>query len=434
MKVQLSCQTFIPVIKEITHRMRDPDTLKQILLEADSFWEDLSMAEGYPAVLLLFAMLDRFFPGEGWDDAAHAYVLKIREVIETAGIVRASFYGGLSGVCFALQQASRGGIRYQRLLATLNAHLQKQVEMNYLLPLRDNLRKGQPSSPALYGLIQGVVGIGIYGLNNIFVPSFVQQTKSILRVLVNLTKPFEFENKTVPGWYVPPSMLSEEEKLRFPEGHARFGLVQGASGILAFLAIAFLRGVFVEGQKEAMAYLSSWLRDHRVEAGEVSFWPAAIAFDSNASPMDSEADIQPCYDSSLGIARSLFLAGRALRSSSLQEFALNAFRSLLLEGQTSWNAIGPTVRYGVAGLLLMTSQMAHEAKASDLNEKTLILNEALWDYYRPEVPFGFRSFNGYAQTDRAGLLDGVSGILLTLLDPKGLSYWWNAPFLIGDGS
>jgi hypothetical protein len=66
------------------------------------------------------------------------------------------------------------------------------------------------------------------------------------------------------------------------------------------------------------------------------------------------------------------------------------------------------------------------------------LKKLLWDFYRPEHPFGFKDYNpshgqGYAQLDQAGLLEGASGVLLTLLSLENPTSWWHAPFLVGHG-
>ena len=188
-----------------------------------------------------------------------------------------------------------------------------------------------------------------------------------------------------------------------------------------------------------MEHLANWIRDRHIKSGETIFWEKVIPFENELSDT-KELEFstkESCYDRSIGISKAIFLAGKALRNHSLKEFALNSFRSLITNSQNDWNLIGPTFRHGISGLLLVTQQMAHETKASDLSEKVLFFKETLFEFYRPDYTFGFRDCNfegGKVEVEHVGLLDGVSGILLTLLSLEGLSSWWHAPFLIGDGS
>ena len=107
--------------------------------------------------------------------------------------------------------------------------------MNYLIPLKHNLKNSLPSHPYLYNLIQGIPGIGVYSLNNIFLFSFLNLTKTILRLLINLTKPIKIEKRMAPGWYVPCSFLHlEEEKTRYAKGNFNLGLSHGDFRCLLF--------------------------------------------------------------------------------------------------------------------------------------------------------------------------------------------------------
>ena len=89
-------------VKEIANRLKDPESVKAIVLHPenrnpdplfqDHPWADLSFSGGYPAILLLFTELDRLFPDEKWDLAAHVYVVKIKEMIEKQGIGNFSLF------------------------------------------------------------------------------------------------------------------------------------------------------------------------------------------------------------------------------------------------------------------------------------------------------------------------------------------------------
>jgi lantibiotic biosynthesis protein len=454
MKTLAKSPQILDLIKNIAQGMRDPDLVKQIITKErnrnpnplypeinHSFWEEHSVGGGYTGVLPLFAELDRLFPEEKWDDASHAYILKIKHSIEQQPITHFSLYGGLAGTCLALQQVVQTRGRYEKLLTTLNNHLLKNVEEKYLIPLNDNISKGEPSHPSLYELIQGVVGVGLYGLNNLSLPPFADLVNRILEVLVARVKPIKFEGNWVPGWFVPTNFLfSDAEKHNFPQGRFNLGLSHGIPGVLAFLAIASLKGVQVNGQKEAIQIISTWLQDYRRVDQGACFWESGISYEDRNSTIKErpfEGRDAWCYGTP-GVARSLFLAGRALGNETLKQSALDSFCSLFLRTREAWLLPGPTFCHGISGLLMITLLMAKETPSPLLQDRVNQLEQTLISYYSSENPFGFKDFSQtregtFAEIDRIDLLEGTPAILLTLLSLHAPTSWWHAPFLIGEG-
>lgn len=129
----------LQLIQDIVSNMRDPSSVKAIaidpanvnpdpLIPASPPWSDLSLSNGYPSLLLFFSMLERLGVVEDGKAISHVYVLKIKEAIEAQGLADLSLFGGVSGICFALQQASSEGGRYQRMLHNLHAFLLERVD------------------------------------------------------------------------------------------------------------------------------------------------------------------------------------------------------------------------------------------------------------------------------------------------------------------
>lgn len=456
MECDIANQQILGLVKEIADGMRDPDFVKSIVQHPDNqnpdpidpglahdHWSDLSLGGGYPGVILLLAELDRLYPNEKWDAAVHAYVLKIKESIETKGISSPSMYGGLAGVCFALQLASRGESRYKRLISTLNVHLLQEVRRCYMIPLQENLRNRQPSPMSLYDAIQGLSGIGVYYLNNLPLPSFRSDLEEILRLLIALTQPLEVEGRLVPGWYVAShDLFLEEDRKRYTKGNFNLGLAHGVPGILAFLSIASLRGVLVEGQNEAVEYIAAWLQSHCSQYNDAYFWRTVISFEEETNRTNTVHSFSGrdawCYGTP-GVSSALFLAGKALQNEQIKTFALNSFLSVFTRTRKEWFLPGPTFCHGFSGLLLITHEIARGTSSVFLEKQVKMLAQDLLQFYSASHPFGFKEFElsksgKYAQIDQAGLLEGASGVLLTLLSLGNPTSGWAAPFLIGEGA
>lgn len=448
--------TLLKLVKEIAHRMHNPDDVRIRVLDANNcnphslnqstVWGGISL-EGYAGPLLLFAELDQLFPHEQWDAIAHSYVLKIKTTLEVEGIhaMPASLFGGLAGLCFALHQASKGRSRYERFIAALTEHLLERVEKNYLIPLRDHLNHGKPSPMYLYDLIQGIAGVGVYSLNCLFDPSLLHLSEEIARTLIGLTRDIQVQGKWVPGWLVPSSYQHlEQDRHRYPLGNFNLGLSHGVTGILAFLSVSLLRGISVEGQKEAIEKIATWLQSYRKEDQGTLFWPPLITFEEEVTAAKNRYSSFSgrdawCYGTP-GIARTLFLAGEALKNNSLKAFALDSFCSIFKRTREQWWLPGPTCCHGIAGLLLLTLQMANDTQEKSLKEQVVLLHQLLMGFYSSEHPFGFKDYSpcsnkGYIELDHIGLLEGSTGVLLTLLSVANRSStsWWHAPFLVGYG-
>lgn len=448
MKPVIEKMDTLSLVKEIAERMKNPEYVKQIIVDPKNQnpnpvfhqiqWDDLSISGGYSSLLLLHSQLDQLFPEEKWDAAAHAYVLKIKEVIELKGFHSLSLYGGLTGVCFSIQQASRNGTRYQKLLSSLNQLLFTQLEKTYLLPIRENLETGRSSSPSLYDLIQGIVGIGLYGLKNL-TPEFLPVVEEMVRLTVRLTEPIKIENTWVPGWHFSREhQFLEQEKQAFPKGNFNLGLAHGVPGLMGFLALALLHGINVEGIKEGITRVAEWLKQWRRELNGIDFWDSNISFEEQIAGRFTESRRYSrqawCYGTP-GVARSLYIAGVALQNSELKQFALDSFCDLFLKNPKDWNLPGPTFCHGISGLLMITYLMARDTHSSFIEEKVKYLERTLLEFYRPEIPFGFRDFEpskdgSYVEIDRASILEGSQGVLLTLLSLHCPKISWHLPFLI----
>lgn len=402
-------------------------------------WNDLALADGYPSILLFFAELQRLgMVDENHENIAHQYVLKIKEALEKKGCEHFSLFGGISGICFALQQASCNGKRYQRMLDGLHNYLFQNIERVYLEPFRHNLNHHKPIFAFFYDPIQGICGIGRYLLEMLSFPHFFEVTQEIVQLLVRFTHPITIDGKSIPGWYSSPEdPLNSNHGSNHPRGNFNLGLAHGVTGALAFLAIALLRGVEVKGQREAIQNIASWLCEKSFLEQNTIQWPSLITWEEEVEkmpPMKLPCKDAWCYGSP-GIARSLFLAGNALQNEQLKSFAAKAFRDVFFRPQSDWGLPGPMLCHGIAGLLLISRSMAKEKECQDLIPKVKELEKTLLSFYTPDALYGFQDVepckNGMtAQINKVGLLSGATGVFLTLLTADNSQSKWHLPFLI----
>lgn len=448
------------LIKEIAERLKNPE---EVLAKMNNDpipekhnrprpWHPLSLSHGYPGILYLFASLDELSPNESWDQVAHGYVLKIKETIEMSGVTNLSLFGGLTGCCLAIQQASKGKTRYRKLLESLNNFLFQKVQDTYFSPLQEKIELKIPVSPNLYDPISGICGIGIYALKNQDCPLSIEYLQKALFFCISLTKDIKIGNHLLPGWYVPRHyQFTDSDKDFYPLGNFNLGIAHGVAGILAFLSISVLSGICINGQMEAIQKIVDWICSKKKEKKGAVSWPYRISFEEELSGTIqdfSESTMEAwCYGTA-GLSRVLYLAGKALKSKDLKELSVEAFEGIFQRVDLTHHFSTPSFCHGLAGFLTLTRLMARDTESIEIKKWIHKIEDAILEFYDPNHPFGFKDFEplqlensslnpGFEVAsseiipfDKLGLLEGVSGILLSLFPifPKNNS--WTAPFLI----
>lgn len=451
----LSDEAVSSFIKEIAYRMSDPEKVVELVSLPSNInpstsqlsWMPLSLSHGYPGLLLLFATLDQCFPEDNWDKISHQYVLKIKEVIEKEGVSDFSIFGGLSGVCFAIEQASRKKTRYQKLLGNLENYLIEGVKKDFFPLLEEKIFLGLPARMDTYDAISGVTGIGSYFLRDKASASGMTFIKKIIELLIGLCRDIRVGGQLVPGWYVPShfQFLQHDKKI-YPKGNFNLGLAHGATGILAFLSICLLNGIELPGQTETIEKIARWLQVNKRVNQWGDYWVDHIAFEKQADHSDSPFIYDAwCYGSA-GVVRALYLAGKALDAPEILQTAQSGFNAIENRIQQEMSGLNsPTFCHGYAGLLLMTYLMSRDLNSPSWSQLRDQLLQKLFSFYRETYPFGFKDFEPLfgdqfilnqldqakmIEIDKVGVLEGVSGILLSLISCISNKTDWALPFLI----
>ena len=304
----LNSTSTLSVVRSIAENMLDLDRIKEIVLSTGNqnhdllfpirLWDDLSISGGYSGLLLFFAEMKRQFGNETWDLPSHHCVLKIKSALETQGINSFSMFGGLSGICYAIQQVTEGGTRYQRLLNSLNRLLLDGVKLKFLSEINEKFKLKQTQSPSHYDAIQGISGIGLYYLKNLETEPFLKDAVEMVRLCVELTKSIEIEGEMFPGWYVSFEDLTEYDKKKFPKGNFNLGLSHGIPGVLVFLSLALQHGIKIEGQVEAIECIAFWLQEKQKRDHLGCYWEQQVSFEDESSkrkqPQENSQRMEAC--------------------------------------------------------------------------------------------------------------------------------------------
>jgi hypothetical protein len=383
-------------------------------------WQDHSLAQGYSGLALLFGHLDYAFPQHGWDQVAHDYLRRAVAGLERLPAVGGGLWGGVAGVALAADVLSRGGQRYVQLSLQLDAAV-----MTWTRATADELLRYNGGVPvARFDVISGLVGVGRYllGRKNNAAREVLLQA---LAAIVALTG----DEVGVPRWFTPPEHLDAANRDRFPHGNLNCGLAHGMPGLLAFLALAELRGMTVQGGHAAIRRLADWLAGNRQDDQFGPGWPTAVDVDPERRQARSRDGW--CYGAP-GVARALWLAGQAIRDRSAQQLAVDAMKAVFGRPAAARNIDSPTFCHGVAGLLGITSLFARDCQDPCFVAAVGTLTDQLISLHEPDSLLGYRSRErARVEIDQPGLLDGAPGVLLALMVATGQAPAdWGRPFLL----
>ncbi|MBN2908803.1 lanthionine synthetase C family protein [Polycladomyces sp. WAk] len=428
------------ISQTISERLIDPIAVRRIVKQPDNVsvtgatpWGDISLSHGYPGCVLLFAHWDWYEPGQQWDYHAHQHILQIKEYLEEKGAGSISLFSGLSGVAFACQAASREGERYVRFLDLVNTAIIREVD-RLIERDRERRKKERGVSPKVYDVISGLSGIGRYLLNNPQNGELSLALEKVLHYLIELCEMTEVDNHMVPGWFIPRKyQFLEREMTLFPHGNFNCGMAHGIPGPLALLSLASLRNYRVDKQLETIRNISDWLlrRMHEDEYGPL--WPDRIRFEDEIQEKKSEKYFTReawCYGTP-GVSRSMYLAGKALEDDDLKDIAIRSLKASLSRPEELQKLESPTFCHGKTGLMQILIRMAWETGEECFIQHAETLAVQVMGMFQEEAPFGYQDIEGGKRLDKAGLLEGVSGIGLALMSLKDEKYWdWDAAFLI----
>jgi hypothetical protein len=432
----------VAIAREVASRLQVRDQVEAAVVAATQqtaypksvHWQPYGVAQGYAGLAIMCGYLDACFPGEDWDVIGYHYIETAARAAERTNYLPADLFSGLSGLAFATWYLSQDGKRYRKLLAAVEEVLLPQtIELaNRLATQKKDVSVGQ------FDLISGLSGVGAYLLCRKEDPQVAATLRAVLNGLVELTK----EEAGLPRWYTPAHLLWEEMLRLTPYGNLNCGLAHGIPGPLGVLSLAQHTGIEVDGMRDAIERLMSWLFRYRQDDTWGVNWPTAVPLEADGSvalmntPVGPTSALAPsrtawCYGSP-GIARSLWFAGEALDNSEYRELAVGAMEAVYHRPLHVRRIDSPTFCHGVAGLLQITLRFAHDTGLPQFTEAAPVLCEQLLSLYNPDTLLGYYSLEPAGnRVDHPGLLDGVPGVVLVLLAAAtSMEPTWDRLFLL----
>ncbi|MFC0844005.1 lanthionine synthetase C family protein [Streptomyces noboritoensis] len=342
-------------VDEVAARLRTPEAVAVSGTRADS------LGAGHPGVALLFTTLAADRDGDA-RTVAHGHLAAATRA--DGGLHAAGLYTGMAAVAFAARLAATGPDTYRSLLTTLTPRI-ADAAVQRARQLSTAREAGTGVASHQYDVVSGVAGLARLLLA---LDPRGTALRHCLQALTDLAEPVATGQGTLPGWWSAGGPGRDTPSPDFPRGHLNLGLAHGIPGPLAVLALALEQGVRVPGQEEAVARLADWLAQRRSEDAYGPYWAMVLG------PEDELAGVLPpspatraawCYGSP-GVARALFLAGRALGEPGWRRTAARALHAALARPAATRALEGAGLCHGTGGLLHIAALVAYDAADEEL--------------------------------------------------------------------
>nr|WP_172692225.1 lanthionine synthetase C family protein [Paeniclostridium sordellii]AUO31847.1 hypothetical protein [Paeniclostridium sordellii] len=369
------------------------------------------------SILLVLSKCDGYLSEDNLEAAIYKYMKILNKNINNV-IYKPGLYGGLSTVAFSVYMVSKKYPYYEKSLKRLNEII---VEITY--KLIEDIENRDSLTMDDYDIISGTSGIAIY--LSLFKDEYI--TKCIMRIneyLVSIIKEKEVYGELVPGMHITSeNQYLDEDKEFYKKGNFNLSLAHGMCSPLVALSISYELGIIVDKQRESIEYILDILDKFKIENEESMSWIGMISFEEFTNFNSSLYEFQPraswCYGTP-GIARSIYLASRAINDNFKLEISKKAFNYLCKsEGIDKWQLTSPTICHGFSGMIAILKLMLIDEKNDMYLSPLKSAIESTIAFYDSQNKYLFKNIEDYGDRieheDKLDFLVGTSGVILSLL-------------------
>ncbi|ADL53923.1 lanthionine synthetase C family protein [Clostridium cellulovorans] len=398
------------VIIDLGKKFSSLEYIKNQLSKNSSMNQELLFA--LPSINILMGQLIKQYDEDLFKISAHNNIVLLNGRISEYCNDISSFYG-YSLIGFSTLAISNNKNLYKNFLEGLNKYI--------VIGVNNIVKQEELISMPVCECINGLAGIGRYLLEFKEVSSVLEAIKGILIFLIKLTKKKITANKyEVRKWFIEYESQSEIEKKNYSYGHTRIGMAHGIVGILSLLAIAKIQGVEVEGQEEAIKDILSYLYKFRIEEKGLVYWPYKVGIEERQGAKDA-VNYMPswCYGSG-GIARAIYLAGKAIEDDYYIEDSISCIRKFCALDIDKLGFISPTFCHGYSGWLHIVNLFYKDTGEKEFEPVINNLASRILTYYNEDNPLGFKNLEyddnlEVIEEDHISFVRGTVSVLLPLL-------------------
>jgi len=361
----------------------------------NTFFEK-SLSHGIPSLILMYSSLYKITKQEKYMVVSQVYIEKLVEIVSKDGIESPSLYAGTAGIALAIREASLSGKYYTKLLNSLHRLLKKQIQEKLIISL-SNIDKGI-IEPFDYDMVNGFSGIVNYLI---------------------LEREYFLEELKQIGTYLLKYIETILNKVTNCSVGLKNGLDLGiAHGIVGpMLALAKLKSENI--LKEDMGIVNEAIKLVFLCRRDDKLWPGKI-YSNNIINLDFKnlpTRMAWCYGTP-GVAFALFKICQLMNLNYIDEIIESLVNHL---HSTEKNIYSPSMCHGLAGVAFIYDFIGRNNSNVELTDFSDSLRKKIITLFSEEKVFGYTDKEKIGDVEvnleSVGILQGVTGIVLFLLNP-----------------
>jgi lanthionine synthetase len=343
----------------------------------------------------MYSSLYKVTEQENYLILSNLYVEKLVEIISEEGIESPSLYAGTSGISLAVREASMSGKYYTKLLNSLHYLLKEQVREKLAISL-SNIDKGI-IEPYDYDMVNGFSGITNYLI---------------------LEREYFFEELSQVGIYLLKyieTILNKVACSADMEFELDLGIAHGIVGPILTLAKLKSEKIIQENVTDKLNKVVSMVLSFRRTD---KLWPGKI-YSNNILNIDFgnlPTRMAWCYGTP-GTALALFKTCQLVNLN----YTNDIIESLIAQIRSSEkNTFSLSICHGLAGVAFVYDMIGNKNTNKELISFANDLRQRIITSFSTAKVFGYsdreKIGNDLIELESVGILQGVSGIVLFLLD------------------
>ena len=361
----------------------------------NTFFEK-SLSHGIPSLILMYSSLYKITKQEKYMVVSQVYIEKLVEIVSKDGIESPSLYAGTAGIALAIREARLSGKYYTKLLNSLHRLLKKQIQEKLIISL-SNIDKGI-IEPFDYDMVNGFSGIVNYLI---------------------LEREYFLEELKQIGTYLLKYIETILNKVTNCSVGLKNGLDLGiAHGIVGpMLALAKLKSENI--LKEDMGIVNEAIKLVFLCRRDDKLWPGKI-YSNNIINLDFKnlpTRMAWCYGTP-GVAFALFKICQLMNLNYIDEIIESLVNHL---HSTEKNIYSPSMCHGLAGVAFIYDFIGRNNSNVELTDFSDSLRKKIITLFSEEKVFGYtdkeKIVDVEVNLESVGILQGVTGIVLFLLNP-----------------
>lgn len=386
----------------------------------------LTLSSGLPGLILLSSELTSLTSERKYSVRTGKYVNFLVKQMRNYGVLSDSLFSGVSGIGISILHLVEEHPEYHNLLISFNEYIKY-----YTLSKIENIDI-KKISPTDYDIIEGVSGVLVYLLSQ-----EQDENDYIINRIINFLSEFSLKNSTLTGFYVESkNQMSKTESKLYPLGCLNFGLAHGLAGVGAMLSYSKLKGYSNEKSIAAIKKIIMLYEKHELKN---YMWKEGLSDIELKKTEKSNLQYEFirdawCYGSP-GISLLYLYSSLALEDKKLKSKACNILKASIRRSNGLEQSI---LCHGFSGAIEICLFFKKIYKTTDFDDCIKSLKEKLISDFREDMTYGFNTtaeFENIKTKDNLGYLDGIIGILLTMIELNNLKVttnWQRALLLFDD--